>query len=531
MEINFRPTCCLLDPKRSYVVFDVFEGQSDARHVSYRRFRRRIVRRSSGERPAVSTPVAAGRRCEPAFAFDTVCQRLELDSPPGHREPAQRLRRGSPRVLVGGLSHCGTDTPLNATRAVSARGRPATENAPEQGWMWRAAGQEHDDTPQTGSNERRHDLRPFAVLDRATVKGQGKSVMKLAAPSLLNDYYTNVLDCSCNGMIALALGSSVYLWNSETRALVGYLNPSPQAGGPYHQSVSSLSWSRDGRALCIGTRRGEIQLWDVDNKQNMRCLPSHLAVVRALSWKQQLLSSGSVLGRIHHLDPRAPAALVGAAVQKDGICSLQWSPGDDWLASGSTDGLLRIWDSDIAGLTRSKHPVTTMRQPSAVKAMGWCPWQRKTIATGGGWKDGGLRVWDIQSGTCVTSVDTNSQICSLRWAEKKRYLVTGHGLPHHRVICWTGESPPLNPIYQLTVVCHGLAVGQISSHYFLIQRPVSRSKAQAFCQRHYADLAVLNTEEQYFALLDGTLANKVSFWLGLQCRGVFSGCTRVNRRN
>ncbi len=64
-------------------------------------------------------------------------------------------------------------------------------------------------------------------------------------------------------MIALALGSSVYLWNSETRAVVGYMDPSPQPGLPSDreaQSISCLCWSLDGRALCIGTRRGEIQV-------------------------------------------------------------------------------------------------------------------------------------------------------------------------------------------------------------------------------------------------------------------------------
>ncbi|XP_044051415.1 cell division cycle protein 20 homolog B-like isoform X2 [Siniperca chuatsi] len=424
-----------------------FKGQNDAHQVSYKRFRRRITQRSSSEGPAASTPLATGRQCDPSFEFDTVCQRLELDSP-----PAKGVLQGNLQetALAGGVSHCGGVTPANTPRSITARGRPAAENAPEQGWVWSAAVQEDGNVQQAGSDERRHDLQPFAVLDKASVSLQGKSVMKMAAPSLLNDYYTNLLDCSCNGMIALALGSSVYLWNSETRALVGYLDQSPQPGRSRLQtpSISCLCWSKDGRALCIGTRRGEVQLWDVERKQNMRYLPSHLSVVRALSWKQQLLS------RIHHLDPRDPAPLVGAAVQKDGICSLQWSPGDDWLASGSTEGLLCIWDSDVAGVTRSRQPITTMKQPSAVKAMAWCPWQRKMIATGGGWKDGELRIWDTESKTCVTSANTNSQICSLRWAEEKRYLVTGHGLPQHQVTCWTWELPSLSPIYQLTGHSH-----------------------------------------------------------------------------
>ncbi|XP_070820005.1 cell division cycle protein 20 homolog B-like [Chaetodon trifascialis] len=374
-------------------------GQNDLHHFSYKRFKRWIIEGSSREGPAASTPLATGRQCEPSFEFDAVCRRLQLDSPPRHRETDHR-------DLKGDLQ---------------------------------------------GSDGRRLDLQPFAVLDKASASLQGKLEMKLAAPSLLNDYYTNLLDCSCNGMIALALGSSVYLWNSETRALVGCLDPSPQPGRPSDcQSISCLSWSRDGRALCIGTRRGEIQLWDVDHKQNMRRLPSHLSVVRAISWKQQLLSSGSALGRIHHLDPRAPTPLVGAAAQREGICSLQWSPGGDWLASGSTEGLLCVWGSDVTGLTTSHQPITTMEHPSAVKAMGWCPWQRKTIATGGGWNDGELRLWDAGSGTCVTSANTNSQICSLQWAEKKRCLLTAHGLPRHHLTCWTLEFPSLSSTHQLT---------------------------------------------------------------------------------
>ncbi|XP_059192747.1 cell division cycle protein 20 homolog B-like [Centropristis striata] len=443
-------------------------GQND---VSYKRFRRRIIQRCSSEGPAASTPLATGRRCEPSFEFDTVCQRLELDSPTKHHEPAQRVPHGKPTVSVGGVSLHVDAKPENTPCTFTAKRRPVTEKFPEQGWMWRAAIQEHEKAQQAGSDERRHALQPFDVLDKTCVSQQGKSVMKFAAPSLLNDYYTNLLDCSCNGLIALALGSSVYLWSSETRALVGYLDARLQPGRAYHQmqSVSCLSWSRDGRALCIGTRRGEVQLWDVEHKQNMTRLPSHLSVVRALSWKQQLLSSGSVLGRIHHIDPRAPAALVGEAVQTEGICSLQWSPGDDWLASGSSEGLLCIWDSDITGVTRSRQPVTTMKQPSAVKAMAWCPWQRKMIATGGGWKDGELRIWDTASGTCVTSANTNSQICSLRWAEKKKCLLAGHGLPHHQISCWCWEFPSLSSIEQLTGhsdrVLH-LATNPGSTHIF-----------------------------------------------------------------
>ncbi|XP_019742196.1 uncharacterized protein LOC109525834 [Hippocampus comes] len=118
-----------------------------------------------------------------------------------------------------------------------------------------------------------------------------------------------------------------------------------------------------------------------------------------------------------------------------------------WLASGSADGLLHIWDHDVTG---SRRPLTTMKQPSAVKAMGWCPWKRNVMATGGGWEDGKLRIWDTELARCVGSADTNSQICSLNWVEATRILVTGHGRPHNSAICWDWNFPSLRPLLHLS---------------------------------------------------------------------------------
>uniref|UniRef100_UPI0037E87DF3 uncharacterized protein isoform X2 n=1 Tax=Semicossyphus pulcher TaxID=241346 RepID=UPI0037E87DF3 len=72
------------------------------------------------------------------------------------------------------------------------------------------------------------------------------------------------------------------------------------------------------------------------------------------------------------------------------------------------------------------------------------------------------------------------------------------------------------------VVCHGLSVGKTMPRYVLVQRPMSWYKGREFCQRHYVDLAVLSTKQQYFTLLNATAGKKVSFWLGLQHQNVYS---------
>ncbi|XP_015231032.1 PREDICTED: cell division cycle protein 20 homolog B [Cyprinodon variegatus] len=436
VQISGRMLGCLMGKRRPLPL----KGQNEADELAYKRFKTCIIQGSSRGGPAASTPLPSGRRCNPRIEFDTVCQRLELESSPRDPKQAQDV----PQTHMQDLQ---TSVSSPQQHSITVRRSSDTETYKKVQWIWRAAVQPHDSSQQADSNERKPDLKPFANMNV-----QGMAQRTLWAPSLLNDYYTNLLDCSCDGMIALALGSTVYLWNSETRALVGHFQPSLEPGSPRCRThtISCLSWSGDGRTLCTGNRRGEIQLWDVDHKQSMWCFKSHLSVVGAVSWKQRLLSSGSTLGHIHHLDPRAPSPVLGAAFQEEGICSLEWSPGNELLASGSKEGLLHIWEGDVAGIKTPCKPVISMKQPSSVKALGWCPWQRKVIATGGGWKDGQLRIWDTQSGSCLKSINTNSQICCLRWAEKRRYLITGHGLPHNLITSWSWEFPSLSPMHQLT---------------------------------------------------------------------------------
>ncbi|XP_064787052.1 cell division cycle protein 20 homolog B-like isoform X2 [Oncorhynchus masou masou] len=293
--------------------------------------------------------------------------------------------------------------------------------------------------------------QPFSVIYMApSTPDQSKPQLTLALPSLQDDYYSHPLDWSNSGIVAIALGCDVFLWKGDTPTLQGCIHPraAPSLPLSLSHSVSSVSWSRDGCTLGIGTKEGDVQLWDVEKRTRLRTITSHLSGVGALSWNQHVLSSGSVLGLIHHHDYRLDTPTVGVFQQQGAVCGLEWAPQGDWLASGSIDGLLNIWTNDLGSKTKTHPPARTMTQPSAVKAMAWCPWQKELIATGGGQGDGVLRIWNNQSGTCVDSAQTNSQVCSLVWSEERKALFIGHGLPHHHITCWS-PSPSLEETYQL----------------------------------------------------------------------------------
>ncbi|XP_071657952.1 cell division cycle protein 20 homolog B isoform X2 [Patagioenas fasciata] len=255
--------------------------------------------------------------------------------------------------------------------------------------------------------------------------------VRLHITGLRNDYYLNILDWSLENLIAVAVGPAAHIWNGETLQAIESIGLNSSS-----KYISSLAWIKEGTCLAVGTSDGEVQLWDIETKKRLRNMFGHLSVVGALSWNCYILSSGSRLGSIHHHDVRVAQHHVGTLCQnKQSICSLKWSLTNQLLASGSSDGILNVWPGD-PGVKLQSQPLKTIPHSSAVKAVNWCPWQSKILATGGGMKDGVLRVWDINQEKIIQSAATDSQICSLLWLPKTSELMTGQGLPGNQMKIW-----------------------------------------------------------------------------------------------
>lgn len=79
------------------------------------------------------------------------------------------------------------------------------------------------------------------------------------APNLQDDFYLNLVDWSQSNQLAVALGTSVYIWNANTVDVSELTNI-----GDLNQ-VTSVAWSdiNRGNYLSVGTLDGKIQIWDV----------------------------------------------------------------------------------------------------------------------------------------------------------------------------------------------------------------------------------------------------------------------------
>jgi cell division cycle 20-like protein 1 (cofactor of APC complex) len=76
---------------------------------------------------------------------------------------------------------------------------------------------------------------PFKVLD---------------APSLQDDFYLNLVDWSSNNVLAVGLGSCIYLWSASTSKVTKLYDLGSS------DIVTSVSWSQRGTHLAVGTNSG-----------------------------------------------------------------------------------------------------------------------------------------------------------------------------------------------------------------------------------------------------------------------------------
>jgi WD40 repeat protein len=265
----------------------------------------------------------------------------------------------------------------------------------------------------------------------------------------------------------LASGSSdqtVRIWETDTgrehRRLDGH-----------RCSVHTVSLSPDGRWLASGSDDRTVRIWDVETGQERRRLDGHTGVVFSVSWSRdgRSLASGCSDDRIRiwdvaELAPAArpiagddpvaayvarQAATVGRRAvsgvaepwvphlaEAQGDClgvlrgtgagsrgghepSVALLPGGRRLASGSPDGLVRVWD--LANGT----PLWQGGTPHGNRVMDVaCSADGRWLASGS--LDATVRIWDAETGQDRRQPGRPaSRVVSVSWSRDSRWLASG----------------------------------------------------------------------------------------------------------
>ncbi|KAL8883573.1 MAG: hypothetical protein Q9192_007096, partial [Flavoplaca navasiana] len=250
----------------------------------------------------------------------------------------------------------------------------------------------------------------------------------LDAPGLVDDYYLNLLDWSSGNQVAIGLERSVYVWSAESGTVSCLLE------SPADTYISSVKWSGDGAYVGVGLGSGEVQIWDVEEGSKLRSMHGHDTRVGVMGWNKHILSTGARSGLVYNHDVRVAQHKVAELVSHTSeVCGLEWRSDGSQLATGGNDNLVSIWDARSLGAP--KFQKTNHR--AAVKALSWCPWQPNLLATGGGSYDRHIHFWNTTTGARTNSIDTGSQVTSLRWSNHYREIVSSSGFPDNSLSIWS----------------------------------------------------------------------------------------------
>lgn len=91
-----------------------------------------------------------------------------------------------------------------------------------------------------------------------------KEVRILDAPNLKNDFYMNIIDWGRNNTLAVALGSELFLWNSDSQKAHKLL----KVDEPDYPT--SVAWSEDATLVAVGYMGSKLQLWDAETCKLVR---------------------------------------------------------------------------------------------------------------------------------------------------------------------------------------------------------------------------------------------------------------------
>jgi WD40 repeat protein len=185
----------------------------------------------------------------------------------------------------------------------------------------------------------------------------------------------------------VASGGSAYvrLWDSNTMRLKATL--------VIYSGVTTIAFSKDGKALAAGTSYGGVYVWDIA-KPAEPVLRHQVSAATSPVYSVAFHPSGKSVAagcfdnhfRVYDVSGKKAETLAEVVGHEKAVQAVAYAPDGKQLATGSADGTVKLWGTADNAFKEQ----AVLSHPAAVTCLAF-PAGGKTLASG--CADGGVRLW------------------------------------------------------------------------------------------------------------------------------------------
>jgi WD40 repeat protein len=188
----------------------------------------------------------------------------------------------------------------------------------------------------------------------------------------------------------------------------------------HQSSVSSVSFSPDGKTLATGSSDKTIKLWNLEIGKEIRILQGHQSSVSSVSFSPdgKTLATGSWDNTIKLWNVATGKEIRTLRGHQEGVTSVSFSPDGKILATGSSDNTIKLWN-----LGTGKEIRTLQGDQSPVMSVSFSP-DGKTLATGSFY--GKIKIWNPYTGKeILTFHGLQDHVTNMSFSPDGHVLATG----------------------------------------------------------------------------------------------------------
>jgi WD40 repeat protein len=200
-------------------------------------------------------------------------------------------------------------------------------------------------------------------------------------------------------IIAGSEDCNVWMWNADHSTIL-----STFVG--HSSTVTCGDFTPDGKLICTGSDDASLRIWDPKTGQSRHVIRGHGyhtdgLTCLSVTLDSQTIVSGSKDNSVHIVSVNSGQVVGSLLGHTNSVECIGISPGYNWVATGSMDQKLIIWDlSHQSSRCSCEHD-------EGVTCLAWLGSSRYVAS---GCIDGKVRIWDSLSGDCARTFSGHADI-------------------------------------------------------------------------------------------------------------------------